>query len=99
MKRIIIGLFSLAVAAAPVAAQAQTSNLPCHADKILNTDTGGAWIRMGSGQFFRVYPGGGRLVSSWLPLDKVTVCAIGGNAVTITNLSKKNQMVKALRQN
>jgi hypothetical protein len=99
MKRIFIGLFSLAVAAAPVAARAQTSNLPCNPDKILNTDTGGAWIRMASGQYFKVYPGGNRLVVSWLPLDKVTVCALGGSAVSITNLSEKNQMVKALRQN
>jgi hypothetical protein len=99
MKHVYGCLFALAVAAAPFAAGAQTANLPCNPDKILNTDTGGAWIRMGSGQYFKVYPGDNRLVLNWLPLDKVEVCAIGGNAVKITNLSEKNQEIKALRQN
>jgi hypothetical protein len=98
MNRIYMCLFGLAVAVAPFAAGAQTANMPCNSDKILNTDSGGAWVRLASGQYYNVYPGDNRLVLNWLPLDKVEVCAIGGNAVKITNLSEKNQVIKALRQ-
>ena len=68
---------------------------PCYSDKIINTN--GMRIRLGSGQVFNGYPGTGRLTSVWLPLDKVTVCYLGGSAVAITNISRKNQTVKALR--
>jgi hypothetical protein len=99
MKHIHACVFGLAVAVAPLTAEAQTSNMPCNPDKILNTDSGGSWIRMGSGQVFNVFPGDNRIVLTWLPLDKVEVCAIGGNGVKITNLSEKNQVIKALRRN
>jgi hypothetical protein len=68
---------------------------PCYSDKIINTD--GVRIRLGSGQTFKGYPGTGQITSTWLPLDKVTVCYLGGAAVEITNTSQKDQTVKALR--
>ena len=68
---------------------------PCYSDKVI--DTNGLLITLGSGQTFHNYPGTGRLTSVWLPLDKVTVCYLGGGAVEITNISRSNQTVKALR--
>jgi hypothetical protein len=68
---------------------------PCYSDKVINTN--GLRIRLGSGQIFNGYPGTGHLTSMWLPLDKVTVCYLGGGAVKITNTSRKNQTIKALR--
>lgn len=74
-------------------AQAQT----CWNDKVRNS--AGDVLALSSGQVFRVYPGASRITSMWLPLDKLTVCPIGGTAVEITNISQKNQQIKALRSN
>ncbi len=96
MAKILIAvwlLFGLA------SAQAQTNPVtpPCRADKIDNAS--GRMIRLKSGQIFQGYPGSQRTTSTWTPLDKVSVCQIGGTAVTITNLSNRNQSIKALRYN
>jgi len=69
--------------------------VPCWQDKILNSS--GMVIDLRSGQNFQAYPGSGATISGWQPLDKVTVCGIGGIAVSITNSSRKYQSVKALR--
>ena len=76
-------------------AQAQTTTIPCRPDKISNSS--GLIIALSSGQNFRAYPGSQGTLSGWLPLDKVTVCGIGGSAVSITNSSRKYQSVKAVR--
>jgi hypothetical protein len=67
---------------------------PCRADKVLNTN--GVYIKLASGQVFQAYPGNGPALSGWLPLDKVSVCKIGGTGVQITNLSKNGASVNAL---
>ncbi len=77
-------------------AQAQPSGSPpCRGDKILNA--AGLLITLRSGQAYNAYPGSQALMSMWEPLDKVTVCGIGGSAVQITDLSHKNETVKAFR--
>jgi hypothetical protein len=97
MSRIlaIVGLVS-ALACGHAFAQANANSPVCYNDKMLNTN--GLFIRTGSGLVFQAYPGSGAKLSSWLPLDKISVCRIGGSAVEITNLSRKNQQVKALRK-
>jgi len=76
--------------------QDSASSSACFNDKIINTN--GQSIRMNSGQRFQGYPGSNATLSFWLPLDKVKICRLGGNAYEIINLDKKNQ-VKALRIN
>ncbi len=92
--------FAICVALGVATAQAQTMgqttgmSAPCRSDKVLNTN--GVYIKLASGQIFQAYPGNGPALSAWLPLDKVTVCRIGGTGVRITNLSKQNSSVQAL---
>jgi hypothetical protein len=77
-------------------AQAQAAAAPhCRDDMV--SDTNGVLISLGSGLAYEAYPGSQSILSTWMPLDKVTVCRIGGNAVHITNKSKRNQSVNALR--
>jgi hypothetical protein len=89
-RRLLFAALLLSVAAGPAFALP-----PCYSDKVI--DTNGLTITLGSGQSFHNYPGTGRLTSVWLPLDKVTVCYLGGAAVAITNISRNNETVKALR--
>ncbi len=97
MSRIfVIAGFVSALACGQTLAQNNANSPVCYNDKMLNTN--GLFIRTGSGAIFRSYPGSSGRLGSWLPLDKISVCRIGGNAVEITNLSRKNQQVKALRQ-
>ncbi len=93
MSRIIIAAWLLLGAACAQAQPAVTA--PCQDDKISNA--AGLVIQLASGQDFQAYPGAQGVISGWLPLDRVSVCGIGGIAVKITNLSKKYQSVKALR--
>jgi hypothetical protein len=97
--------FAICLALGIASAQAQTMgqtamsqstgmSSPCRADKVLNTN--GVYIKLASGQVFQAYPGNGPALSGWLPLDKVSVCKIGGTGVQITNLSKNGASVKAL---
>ena len=76
-------------------AQSNATVPACYNDKISNSS--GLMIRMQSGQIFQAYPGSAGKMASWLPLDKVQICYIGGSAVQITDLSSKKQ-IKALRQ-
>jgi hypothetical protein len=68
---------------------------PCRPDKILNTSA--PLISLRSGQAFQAYPGSQGVMSNWAPLDKVSVCQIGGIAVSITNLTDKNASIRAVR--
>lgn len=68
----------------------------CRDDKILNTN--GRMIRLSSGWVLQGYPGSNATMSSWLPLDKVVVCPLGGSAYSITDSSQRNSTIKALRQ-
>jgi hypothetical protein len=92
--------FAVCLALGIGGAQAQTMgqstgmSSPCRPDKVLNTN--GAYIKLASGQVFQAYPGSGPALSAWLPLDKVTVCKIGGTGVQITDLDKNGMSVKAL---
>ncbi len=78
------------------AAQAQSGeDTPCRPDKIINAS--GLLIALNSGLDYQAYPGAEGTISGWLPLDKVTVCGIGGISVKITNSTEKNESVKAVR--
>jgi len=77
-------------------AQAQASGKAhCRGDMV--SDTSGLLISLNSGLAYEAYPGSEAKLDDWLPLDKVTVCRIGGDAVHITNASKRNQSIDALR--
>jgi hypothetical protein len=79
----------------PALAQSN-SNLPaCYSDRVSNA--GGLMVRMGSGQLFQGYPGSGGKLASWLPLDKVKICPLGGSAYQITDLNN-NKQINALKQ-
>jgi hypothetical protein len=84
----------LGIAAAQAQSQTAASQ-PCWQDKISNTN--GIQIKLQSGLSYQAYPGSQSKLSSWLPLDKVQVCRLGGSAVQVTDLSKGGQSVKALR--
>ena len=89
------GLIIAATIFGPALAQTN-ANLPaCYDDKVLNAN--GLMVRMGSGQIFQGYPGSAGRLASWLPLDKVKICPLGGSAYQITDLSN-NKQIKALRQ-
>jgi hypothetical protein len=90
-------LFAAAFVGLLAAGAAQAAR-PCHADEIAVADSAGTRISMNSGQYFTVYPGEDANVKFWEPLDRVTVCELGGSAVRITDLSHRDQSVKALRQ-
>ena len=96
LRPILILCASLAgISTAAAAIPANPAPSVCHADKIENAT--GQFIRMTSGQFFQVYPGKGRMDSSvWFPLDRLMLCRLGGNAFQITDLSHKNEQIKAL---
>ncbi len=92
---VIAGLI-LAIGSSHAFAQSNDSSQACYNDNIINTN--GRSIRTGSGLTFQSYPGSSATLSFWAPLDKITVCRLSGSAVEITNLSKKDQQVKALRK-
>jgi hypothetical protein len=92
----IAGLITAAAICSPALAQSNPNLPPCYKDHVTNTN--GLMIRMGSGQVFQAYPGSGGRLSTWLPLDKVDICFLGGAAYQITDLNNGKQ-IKALRQN
>ena len=89
------GLITAATIFGPALAQTNSSVPACYNDKVLNSN--GLIVRMGSGQVFQGYPGSGGRLATWMPLDKVKICPIGGSAYQITDLSN-NKQIKALRQ-
>jgi len=99
MSRIFSYTFILGLAfAGPALAQTTQLTQPtphCRADTISNTN--GLGIRLSSGLTYGAEPGGTTILSSWLPLDRVKVCRVGGGAVEITNLDRHNAKIEALR--
>jgi hypothetical protein len=85
----------LATICGPALAQSSANGSACYNDQVSNS--GALIIRMGSGQIFKAYPGSAGKLATWLPLDKVKICPLGGASYEITNLSN-NRQVKALRQ-
>jgi hypothetical protein len=85
----------LVLASAAGMARAQSASPSC-TDSVISNSNGGV-IAMRSGQTYKLYPGTGGRTASWLPGDEVSLCRLGGSAYEITNLDRKNQMVKALR--
>lgn len=92
---VIVGLVA-ALACGHAFAQNNASSPVCYNDKVRTTN--GSVITTASGQIFKPYTGSSARLSFWQPLDKISICRIGGSAVEITNLSRKIQQVKALRQ-
>jgi hypothetical protein len=68
---------------------------PCHADMVQTSS--GPLLALSSGQTYQIFPTDIRRTAFWLPLDKLTVCPIGGSGVAITNLTAKTQPVRALQ--
>jgi hypothetical protein len=98
MSRIFIMIaFILAIGCVQALAQTDATSTACYNDKLSNTN--GSSIRTGSGLIFQAYPGSNATLSFWAPLDQIKICRLGGTAVQITNLSKNDQQVKALRKN
>lgn len=85
-----LALVASMFSAAPVWAQAG-----CHNDEV--SATSGSIISLNSGWVLKAYPGANATISFWQPLDKVVVCPLGGAAYSITNTTRKDEMVKALR--
>jgi hypothetical protein len=71
------------------------ANTQCYADTVQTSP--GLVMDLGSGQTYHVYPTDNHISMNWLPLDRLTVCPIGGSAVELTNISQKNQKVRAVR--
>jgi hypothetical protein len=89
------GLLIAATICGPAMAQSNANLPPCSNDQVLNTN--GLMIRMGSGLIYQAYPGSSGRLSSWLPLDKLKICPLGGSAYKITDLNN-NKQVNALRK-
>jgi hypothetical protein len=68
---------------------------PCHNDRVQTSP--GVILPLSSGLLYQVYPTDNHISMMWLPQDRLTVCPIGGSAVAITNLSKKNEKIRAVR--
>jgi len=80
----------------PLAAQAQSAR--CFNTTIQDVDSAGTSLSIDAGWFFQVFPGQDPAVKFWEPLDKLTVCRIGGAAYTITDLGRRGAHVEAVRQ-
>jgi hypothetical protein len=68
---------------------------PCHADMVQTSS--GPMLALSSGQTYQIFPTDIRSTAFWLPLDKLTVCPIGGSGVEITNLTAKTKPIRALQ--
>jgi len=68
---------------------------PCHGDTVQTSP--GLILPLSSGQTFQVYPTDNHISMMWLPMDKLTLCPIGGTGYEITNLSQKDEKVRAVR--
>ena len=68
---------------------------PCHSDRVQTSP--GVILPLSSGQTYQVYPTDNHISMMWLPQDKLLVCPIGGSAAEITNLSEKNEKIRAVR--
>jgi hypothetical protein len=68
---------------------------PCHSDRVQTSP--GVLLPLSSGQLYQVYPTDNHVSMLWLPQDRLIVCPIGGGAVAITNLSHKDEKIRAVR--
>jgi hypothetical protein len=71
------------------------ASVACHTDTVQTSP--GVILPLGSGQTYQVYPTDNTISMMWVPLDKLIVCPIGGAGVEITNVSRKNEKIRALR--
>jgi hypothetical protein len=71
------------------------ADTPCHGDTVQTSP--GVILPLSSGQTYQVYPTDNRISMTWLPMDKLIVCPIGGSAVEITNKTSKDEKVRAVR--
>jgi len=78
----------------PGAARAQTP--PCFNSTV--SEASGMLLTVGTGWIFQVFPGDGMRTGTWLPLDRLSICPLGGAAYRITNTSRRGVAIKALRQ-
>jgi hypothetical protein len=70
----------------------------CRADR-LEISPGG-YLITSSGQKYQLFPGNELNVSgSWLPLDHLRICRLGGNADEITNLDRRGEQIEGLNLN
>jgi len=93
MRRIYFLLFAVPFLLAPAAALAQSAN--CRADA-LSTATGPV-LTATSGLKYELFPGNDLRVSgAWLPLDRLRICRLGGNAYEITDLDRKGEQIEGL---
>jgi hypothetical protein len=67
----------------------------CHADTVQTSP--GVILPLSSGQTYQVYPTDNHISMNWLPMDRLAVCPIGGAAVEITNSTKKDEKIRAVR--
>ena len=68
---------------------------PCHGDRVQTSP--GVIFALSSGQTYQVFPTDNRISMTWLPLDKLIVCPIGGSGVEITNTTEKGEKVRAIQ--
>lgn len=82
-----IAALLLAAPALANAAPAQAvGSQPCYISKL--DDSSGMYVRLNSGLIYETYPGRDRVAAStWLPLDHIQVCLLGGVEYRLTNLS------------
>ncbi len=73
----------------------QAKDVPCHGDTV--QESPGVVLALSSGQTYQVFPADNRISMMWLPLDRLSVCPIGGAGVEITNVSERGEQVRALR--
>jgi hypothetical protein len=67
----------------------------CHADKVRTSP--GVFLPVASGLLYQVYPSDNTISMLWRPLDKLIICPTGGASVTITNVTEKDETVRAVR--
>jgi len=81
--------FETACASTPAAA------VPCHSDAVQTSP--GVILPLASGQTYQVYPTDNRISMTWLPMDRLIVCPIGGAAVQITDTTAKGEKIRAVQ--
>ena len=68
---------------------------PCYGDRVQTSP--GVILSLSSGLTYQVFPSDNRISMTWLPMDRLIVCPIGGSAVTMTNTTQKGEQVRAVR--
>jgi hypothetical protein len=68
---------------------------PCHRDTVQTSP--GLILSLSSSQTYQVFPTDNHISMTWLPMDRLIVCPIGGAAVEMTNSTKKGAKIRALR--